>query len=267
MVEVWTAFVLLTIVQWTRAQVASSERLTTDVTPTTLTYAAHENEVRLVGGSDDREGRVEVRMENTTDWGTVCDSGFDMDDATVACRMLGHGDAEDVRDSSSFGLGFGTIKMANLSCSRGESSLFDCSYDGPWNHSCSHDDDVGLVCKEMPSSSGGNFGFTSVIGIILGIVVGVIALVTVICTIVCVLVCQRLFKPSGSRVTSTVVHTNNMGANNGIVVQQDGAYHIQIQQPPGYPQPTQSQQQPSQIPSPPAYEEHIKPSDGQLFSP
>ena len=42
--------------------------------------------IRLVGGSNNREGRVEVFVNGA--WGTVCDDEWSDDNAIVACRQL-----------------------------------------------------------------------------------------------------------------------------------------------------------------------------------
>ncbi|CAG7818427.1 unnamed protein product, partial [Allacma fusca] len=43
--------------------------------------------VRLVGGRSRKEGRLQIRVGNT--WGSVCNYGFDIQDAAVACRQMG----------------------------------------------------------------------------------------------------------------------------------------------------------------------------------
>ena len=47
----------------------------------------HDGEIRLQGGSNTFEGRVE--MCRNEKWGTVCDDTWDIREVVVVCRQLG----------------------------------------------------------------------------------------------------------------------------------------------------------------------------------
>ena len=106
------------------------------------------DKLRLVGGvetSTTLSGRVEVFING--EWGTVCDDGWDIRDANVACRQLGFGYALTTSCCAAFGQGSGSILLDDLECTGSESSLASCPHRGIGTHSCGHHEDAGLVCS------------------------------------------------------------------------------------------------------------------------
>ncbi|KAK3544481.1 hypothetical protein QTP86_013141 [Hemibagrus guttatus] len=99
--------------------------------------------VRLVNGGSRCAGRVEVLHDGQ--WGTVCDSAWDMKDAAVVCRELRCGDAVDVLYWAHFGEGSGEIWIHDVYCRGSELTLNNCSSQG--KHDCDHGDDAGVICS------------------------------------------------------------------------------------------------------------------------
>ncbi|KAJ8027600.1 Deleted in malignant brain tumors 1 protein [Holothuria leucospilota] len=97
--------------------------------------------VRLANGNE-TAGRVEIFFNGL--WGTVCDDSWDIQDATVVCRMLGFPSAIDATTNASFGKGQGLIHVTNLACNGNESSIMKCPQST--EHKCGHDKDAGAVC-------------------------------------------------------------------------------------------------------------------------
>ena len=131
-------------------------------------------DVRLVGGSTQYEGRVEVCINQV--WGTVCSSRYyswrsyyywGTQDSNVICRQLGHMELGIIilliyifiikyyymtgsvtyLTASQFGQGTGPILMNSVRCSGHESNILDCPYRSLPYSSCSHYYDVGVKCE------------------------------------------------------------------------------------------------------------------------
>ena len=81
--------------------------------------------VRLVGGSSYNEGRVEVYYHDR--WGTVCNDGWDEEDANIVCRQLGFESSE----LADFGLAAkNEILLENVMCSSNDTILASCGHYG-----------------------------------------------------------------------------------------------------------------------------------------
>ncbi|XP_067048349.1 deleted in malignant brain tumors 1 protein-like isoform X3 [Acropora muricata] len=100
--------------------------------------------LRLAGGGY-YYGRVEVYHNGQ--WGTVCDDGWDINDAHVVCRQLGFSSAFSAPCLAKYGEGSDPIWLDDVSCSGREASLFDCSHLGFGNkHNCRHSEDANVIC-------------------------------------------------------------------------------------------------------------------------
>ena len=102
-------------------------------------------EVRLVGGNNQYEGRLEIRWNGV--WGTVCDDEFGNVDAAVVCRQLGFSaDNAIAFGNGYFGQGNGTIWLDDVQCVGTESYLYQCPAAELGDHNCAHFEDVGIRC-------------------------------------------------------------------------------------------------------------------------
>jgi hypothetical protein len=102
--------------------------------------------VRLAKGNVSSAGRIEVFHEGR--WGTVCGSNFPISSARVVCRQLGFLDVEMVVSCCSmFPAGKGRILLDDVRCRGDEPAISMCSHKGWGVSSCSHSQDVGVICK------------------------------------------------------------------------------------------------------------------------
>ena len=113
-------------------------------TPQSPAAGPEPGDLRLVGGEEDHEGRLEVYHNG--EWGTVCDDFWGIQDARVACRQLGYSNADQATRRARFGQGSGPIWMDNTQCTGREARLADCRFRGWGVHNCRHREDAGVVC-------------------------------------------------------------------------------------------------------------------------
>ncbi|XP_068435923.1 scavenger receptor cysteine-rich type 1 protein M130-like [Clinocottus analis] len=117
----------------------------------TLKKAA--DSVRLVNGTSQCSGRLEVRSNQW--WSSVCEDGFDQQDAEVVCRELGCGDPSVLRGAL-YGEVEAPMWTKEFQCGGHESALLDCRSSGSERNTCSPGEAVGLTCSEPVRVEGGD---------------------------------------------------------------------------------------------------------------
>eukprot|EP00731_Ephydatia_muelleri_P037026 Em0380g6a len=113
---------------------------------TTAAGNCSDGSLRLQGGTSALNGRVELCLNNA--WGTICDQGFDTDDATVICQQLGFANTNATAfRMAAFGSGSGPIFLDNLGCRGSETSILSCPH--YLQQTCDHLRDVGISCQDI----------------------------------------------------------------------------------------------------------------------
>ncbi|XP_041483702.1 scavenger receptor cysteine-rich domain superfamily protein-like isoform X1 [Lytechinus variegatus] len=103
--------------------------------------------LRLVGGKSPLEGRVEIFYDGQ--WGTICDDGWDINDARVVCRQLGGYATIAAKCCQAYGPGTGQILMDGVSCEGTEPNLESCPHEGWQSHNCQHYEDSSAICSDI----------------------------------------------------------------------------------------------------------------------
>ena len=88
-----------------------------------------------------------MEVHHNGEWGTVCDDGFDLNDAQIVCNKLNFGPAIAVRHNAFYGEGSGKIWLNDLNCISSEISTRRCSHRGWGMGNCSHSEDAGVKCS------------------------------------------------------------------------------------------------------------------------
>ena len=125
--------------------------------------------VRLVGGTRESEGRVEMCLGG--EWGTVCaDIHWDEEDAQTVCRQKGYDPEGNIPAeiegrtyrlicprpgsipvfASGFGGGAGPIQLQRVDCEGDEEALVSCPLAAGFGFSLrcyAHTIDAGVICK------------------------------------------------------------------------------------------------------------------------
>lgn len=110
----------------------------------------HTDDLRLTMGNKSvtvlSEGRVEVFYNGI--WGSICDDGWDLNDAKVVCRQLGFPDTIEATNGTVMKFGSGLPQLTNVQCNGSEEHLREeCTFrEMEAEQNCSHAE-AGVVCQ------------------------------------------------------------------------------------------------------------------------
>ena len=88
-------------------------------------------------------------MYHNGQWGTVCDDGWDLNDAQVVCRQLNLGQALLTVPNSFYGRSYGRIWLNNVNCAGYEATIGNCTHSGWGNANCNHGEEAGVLCSTI----------------------------------------------------------------------------------------------------------------------
>ena len=113
-----------------------------------LSFLTEKSTAVQLRGPTSRNGTGRVEIYYNGIWGTICDDGWDMNDAEVACRDLGYKYTISHRRRNNVPYGTGQIWLHGVACTGNEQRLSDCSHGGWGNSSyCWHYEDAGVECS------------------------------------------------------------------------------------------------------------------------
>lgn len=106
--------------------------------------------LRLVGGRVPEEGRVEVKLGNSS-WGLICGDDWSLLEANVVCRQLGLGFAADAVQTDFFGGKPEAIVLSGVKCRGNEDHLGYCLHNRLGDATCPGKDAniAAVVCSDV----------------------------------------------------------------------------------------------------------------------
>ncbi|XP_060607116.1 deleted in malignant brain tumors 1 protein-like [Ruditapes philippinarum] len=131
-----------------------------------ISFCSAVTPVRLVDGPHRYAGRLEVYYKG--EWGSVCESYFDQDDADVVCGMIRNTTIglinATIHGNNYYGQSQGPVIITDLQCNGTEDEIFFCKSD-KWKsgHYCNYYyQNVGVDCNTQVKLYNGGYGMGGV---------------------------------------------------------------------------------------------------------